>query len=407
MTALIRPRGAAGLFPRIGFAIFAVVFGNVAVARASTVLSYTGNLRTDANFISCGAGCTLGGANSDADYAQWAAVSKTFHVGGTSTMTAVTFSYGGVANGAGAVVPDAGFEPYLSLFDAGGNFLNSTLFGTNCPAGTHISVTLGACFDVLLDGGTLAGGDYQIVISAFENLSFAENLNTGTLADGFTGLGNLAPGENLHYAFDVVLSPSATSVPEPATEFIPAAGLVWCWGCYLKKSKGESKMKNKLLMLAGTLAVVAVLGKFYAVPALAQAVRAAVVKNIDEPGRTPFEDAGISNCDAKGLACGLDYAPVPANKRLVITYVTGQIVTKGNNQTIQSIHLMTARFGANTYFPALIQGFDQVTLSRYWAIAQPILAFAEAGSTPEIAVFGTGIYEADFKITGHLVDLNQ
>jgi hypothetical protein len=167
-------------------------------------------------------------------------------------------------------------------------------------------------------------------------------------------------------------------------------------------------MKNKLLTLAGTLAVVAVLGKFYAVPALAQAVRAAVVKNIDEPGRTPFEDAGISTtCDAKGLGCTLDYAAVPANKRLVITYVTGQIVTKGNNQTIQSIHLTTARFGANTYFPALIQGFDQVTLFRYWAVAQPILAFAEAGSTPEITVFGTGIYEADFKITGHLVDLNQ
>ncbi len=38
----------------------------------------------------------------------------------------------------------------------------------------------------------LAAGDCGIAISAFENLSFAENeTSSGTRADGFTGLGNL------------------------------------------------------------------------------------------------------------------------------------------------------------------------------------------------------------------------
>jgi hypothetical protein len=32
-------------------------------------------------------------------------------------------------------------------------------------------------FDVRLDGGALAIGDYRITISAFQNLSFAENLS--------------------------------------------------------------------------------------------------------------------------------------------------------------------------------------------------------------------------------------
>jgi hypothetical protein len=74
----------------------------------------------------------------------------------------------------------------------------------------------------LLNGGVLAPGKYSITISAFENMSFAENAGTGSLADGFTGLGNLAFGEDLHYAFDVVLH-DATPVPEPGT-----LGLVGC-----------------------------------------------------------------------------------------------------------------------------------------------------------------------------------
>lgn len=47
-------------------------------------------------------------------------------------------------------------------------------------------------------------------------------------------------------------------------------------------------MKNRTMMLAGTLMLVAVLGKFYVPPLLAQA-RAALVKNVDEPGRTPYQ----------------------------------------------------------------------------------------------------------------------
>ena len=51
-------------------------------------------------------------------------------------------------------------------------------------------------------------------------LSLAENLGGGTLADGFTGLGNLAQGEDLHYAFDVILT---EAVPEPQTLWLLAS----------------------------------------------------------------------------------------------------------------------------------------------------------------------------------------
>ena len=211
-----------------------IISGN---AMSGAVISFTGDLRTDANFTACGNGCTLNAGNTDSDYAQWAAFAVNVIVPVNSLTSAISFSYGGGTNGNGAVIAQNGFEPYLSLFDASGTFLASTFSGTTCPAGAHTNTDTGQCFDVLLDGGVLASGQYSVVISAFENLSFAENAGFGTLADGFTGLGNLAPGEDLHYAFDVILTPTNTStVPEPGSTIL-LSGPWFLWHFARKKSK--------------------------------------------------------------------------------------------------------------------------------------------------------------------------
>jgi hypothetical protein len=180
-------------------------------------LSFTGNLRTDATVTACGTGCTLGPTNSDGDYAQYAAVLRSFTLTSASSVDIVSFSYGGGTNGNGTVIAQGGLEPYLSLFDSAGDFLSSTYFGVTCPVGAKTNTSSGECFDVLLNAGNLAAGTYQVALSAYANMSFAENLGTGTLADGFTGLGNLFPGEDLHYAFDVDINSPTTPVPEPST----------------------------------------------------------------------------------------------------------------------------------------------------------------------------------------------
>ena len=72
---------------------------------------YSGQLRTDANITGCGTGCTLGAANSDGDYAQWAAVVSTFTVTQNTTMEAITYSYAGGTSQTGAVVQSAAFNP--------------------------------------------------------------------------------------------------------------------------------------------------------------------------------------------------------------------------------------------------------------------------------------------------------
>jgi hypothetical protein len=125
-------------------------------SQASTIF-FSGNLRTDANVTGCGTGCTLGDADSDSDFAQWAAVVKTFTVTQKTTMEAITYSSAGgtsqtgVAVSAGGTsqtgvaVSAGGLEPYLSLFDSSGNFLAFTYFGTTCPAGA--ASLNGNCFE--------------------------------------------------------------------------------------------------------------------------------------------------------------------------------------------------------------------------------------------------------------------
>jgi hypothetical protein len=220
---MIHPKIRGALVLKAGLV---VLFAHLLAASLfADVISFTGNLQTDATVLPPFDSPTAG------DYAQWAAVVLDFHVNSESSMKAVTFSYGGGTNGNGMLIAPNGFEPYLSLFDAGGDFIASTFFGTTCPAGAQTNADTGFCFDVALDGGILADGDYKIAISAFENLSFAENYGSGTLADGFTGLGNLAEGEDLHYAFDVILEPSVmpVPVPEPSTFLPVAGGIVSCW----------------------------------------------------------------------------------------------------------------------------------------------------------------------------------
>src|SRR4051794_5555369 len=81
-------------------------------------------------------------------------------------------------------------------------------------------------------------------------------------------------------------------------------------------------MKNRLLTLAGALALAAVLGKFYAVPALAQ-VRAALVQDRDNPARSYYQTLNLS-CGYAATICATDLAVVPAGKRLVIKSVSGE-----------------------------------------------------------------------------------
>lgn len=105
-----------------------------------------------------------------------------------------------------------GADPYFSLFKGGNStatFLDSN-FAQAFSTGGDFSYS-----------ASLAAGAYKIALGVFANLSFAENLGIGALADGFIALGEPGSLGDGHYRL-VVTAP----VPEPSISILLAIGLV-------------------------------------------------------------------------------------------------------------------------------------------------------------------------------------
>lgn len=49
----------------------------------------------------------------------------------------------------------------------------------------------------------MGSGTYTLVIGRFDNMSLAENRGSGTLGDGFIGLGNYDPVRTNEFAIDI------------------------------------------------------------------------------------------------------------------------------------------------------------------------------------------------------------
>ena len=120
--------------------------------------------------------------------------------------------------------------------------------------------------------------------------------------------------------------------------------------------------------------------------AIAQAVRAALVQNVDEPGRNAYSES--ASCFSFG--CLAIFSPVPAGKRLVVTFINGQVgsgsltLDLGGHRTDNNVRAFLATSnlinaptlayfdaGEAPYITANAPGnFTQATLSGYY-INQP------------------------------------
>lgn len=128
------------------------------------------------------------------------------------------------------LVPSSGPVRFLSIgFVAGGIDPYFTLFSGSGPSATFVSsnfahaFSVGGDFDMTL---ALTSGPFTLSIGAFANMSSAENLGSGTLGDGFVGLG--VPSALGDYSYDLLVTTAdgggGSTVPEPATPLLVAAG---------------------------------------------------------------------------------------------------------------------------------------------------------------------------------------
>ncbi len=159
------------------------------------------------------------------------------------------------------------------------------------------------------------------------------------------------------------------------------------------------------MTIAGAVALLAVAGRFYAIPAIAQSIRAALVKNIDEPGRNPY--SSTFTCTSPGFsACTAEATPVPAGMRLVIENVNAQIVVPDTTTGVINVSLNTGD-GQDKFLPVNLGVRIGSVQDRYWVNAN-VVQYVAAGVTP-------GVYLHTFDsnpsmtgtITGYLVNLSN
>jgi hypothetical protein len=153
-------------------------------------------------------------------------------------------------------------------------------------------------------------------------------------------------------------------------------------------------MKNRLLTLAGALALLAVLGKFYAKPVLAQ-VRAALVTSIDEPARSPYQMVLDSGCST--FSCDFSTNAIPANKRLHVTHISTWWY--GNHV----VYFYTDR---QTLFHATPLTTTFVALTNQYVVDRPLDSYVDGGDRIHVTFTGSTPPAVNLAVTvtGYLID---
>jgi hypothetical protein len=148
-----------------------------------------------------------------------------------------------------------------------------------------------------------------------------------------------------------------------------------------------------------------------AIPASAQ-VRPAMVKNVDEPGRVPYQQTiefSAGGTDCSGSLCLVPFSEVPAGKRLVVEHVTALLAVAGGG-TVQMFMFGTGGV-TNTgnvfvILPAFVDtGFDAFG-TTFWAIDRPVKVYFGPGKTPTLKIIvstNLGIV-SNVSLHGYLID---
>ena len=137
---------------------------------------------------------------------------------------------------------------------------------------------------------------------------------------------------------------------------------------------------KKLLTVVGALAVLAILGAFYAKPLLAQ-VRAALVQDIDNPARHPWYVA-LHEVSADGLYTSYT---VPAGMRVVVEFASQLIVTAETGAMPNGVVQSTL------YVP----GPSPATILQEHSIVTQLNGFTQGGSQTPMKMYldpGTTLY---------------
>jgi hypothetical protein len=148
-------------------------------------------------------------------------------------------------------------------------------------------------------------------------------------------------------------------------------------------------------------AVLAVLTASMMLGSAAQAQRAVIMQNRDEPGRNPYQETKDCN---RSFQC--NFSVVPANYRRVIEHASCTYDQTGSST---AVHFGIASIGQNSvFYRDYIAGTLVDAARQIWVFNINTLVFFEAGETPGIiALYAVPTSSADLfcTLSGHDIAL--
>jgi hypothetical protein len=159
-------------------------------------------------------------------------------------------------------------------------------------------------------------------------------------------------------------------------------------------------MRNRLFTIAGALALIAVLGKFYATPLMAQA-RAALVQDVDQAARAPFQvtvPVNINNFTFTNV-------PVPAGKRLVVDFLAINGAAGTSGAYVQPIVLVSSTVAGNNSLYYVAPQQSTVAAGQYYDTRQVTIYADSLSVSPAFAGFTPTFMTFNVNISGHLVSV--
>jgi hypothetical protein len=154
-------------------------------------------------------------------------------------------------------------------------------------------------------------------------------------------------------------------------------------------------------------ALLVIAGAFtHLLPATAYAQKPALVRNVDEPGRSPYQQVLLFNQSTQvctNYVCTLWFNPVPAGYRLVVTHVSARFRLADNGSEAYTTLGYDGNLASDIVLPApSFIGYN------YYVVSSPVTFYVEPGSSPTLSLSGnrvdaSGSYSAQASIVGYLV----
>jgi len=197
------------------------------------------------------------------------------------------------------------------------------------------------------------------------------------------------------------------TVPEPASGALVLSAMF----CASRRARSLFAFNRRTMMkmpqaLLGALSLAVC--ALFADSAQAQ-TRAALVQNVDEPGRTPYSELKSANCFGSQL-CRLLFSAVPAGKRLVLTNINGYThVTSGTLPDIAVVSWTATPTPTQVSMTATRGATFSAGVTRMY-VNQTVLAFFGPGDVP-LAAFDlrdtsdTLAGNTQLQLTGYYISL--